>query len=312
MPDRHRVVADPGKGPVVVTYQVTNRGGSDLVLGRVSTTCGCSVASIEPNVVGPGRSAIITVEGHPPGSGENHVSIHIETNQPDRPELVLHLTMVGSTSVPYVATSSVAVPFGTVRRENPPERFWIETREREGQRPWIDSVRSSLPTLRVSGGLESERSLGDGVVFRRYVYEARFEPIPRTPGDLQGEILFQSTRGTKLRDVHRLPIHGTVHQPVYATPRMLFASIDPTGERPRLSVMISAVDSAFALEAEVLDDESTPLEVSQVSREGPRILFTVAPPPDCTEPIARDLVFLTNHPEAPEIRLPVRFRVVAE
>ena len=43
------VVARQGESEVKVEYTIRNNGGSDLILGTPTTTCGCSVASIEPN-----------------------------------------------------------------------------------------------------------------------------------------------------------------------------------------------------------------------------------------------------------------------
>lgn len=68
-PREQRIVADPGTRAVVATYRLLNTGDRDLELGAVTTTCGCSVASIDRRLVAPRQSATIVVEGDAPDAG---------------------------------------------------------------------------------------------------------------------------------------------------------------------------------------------------------------------------------------------------
>lgn len=134
-PASQRVVASPNQGKIIATYRVTNRGRRDLVLGDVRTTCGCSVASVQPKILKPGRSGTITIKGDPPRVGSKTVFAHIATNAPPPGELTIKLTMIGTAPIPYVAVSSGPVRFGIIRSDSPPETIRIETRERSGQTP---------------------------------------------------------------------------------------------------------------------------------------------------------------------------------
>jgi len=81
---------------ITVTYRIFNEGGQDLVLGDVTTTCGCSVASIQPTTVKPGSYATVVVEGTPPSAGEKFVEIRVNTNSPGAEIVVIGLTVLSA------------------------------------------------------------------------------------------------------------------------------------------------------------------------------------------------------------------------
>ncbi|MGB0850888.1 MAG: DUF1573 domain-containing protein [Bacteroidia bacterium] len=64
-----------------VVYHFTNTGGSDLVLYKANTTCGCTVASIPTRPIKPGESETIVAtfnSSHKPGY--NAKGINIDSN----------------------------------------------------------------------------------------------------------------------------------------------------------------------------------------------------------------------------------------
>lgn len=167
-PISQRLVVPPGSMHGYANYRITNRGGSNLVLGDMTTSCGCSVASVDQRVLAHGQSAIVKVDAAPLGAGEKTVQVRIVSNSVPDADLVLTLTLVGSATVPYVSASPEVLNLGTVRFDGDPKEFFLETRERQDASPWIQSADCTLSELRITGGLESEKSMNGGIVLRHY------------------------------------------------------------------------------------------------------------------------------------------------
>ena len=77
-------------GSLVMTYVLANQSATDLHLGPLSTSCGCSAATVRPEIIPAGGTAVVSVEGIPPTSGAKSVSISVPTSDLDQPTLTLH------------------------------------------------------------------------------------------------------------------------------------------------------------------------------------------------------------------------------
>jgi hypothetical protein len=96
-----RAEVDLGNVPngVVRTFKVelANRGQGDLVVEAVTTSCGCTTASIEPRVIPPGGTGdlIIHYDSGAHGSdfsGQVARQVFVDTNDPDEPEVEISFT----------------------------------------------------------------------------------------------------------------------------------------------------------------------------------------------------------------------------
>ena len=76
--------------------RLMNEGGAPLEIFSLSTSCGCTTASVDTTDISPGESALLTIE-YDSGAHEveNDVSVHrqifIATNDPVHPEVVINL-----------------------------------------------------------------------------------------------------------------------------------------------------------------------------------------------------------------------------
>jgi|Deesub1362B_J571_1020462.scaffolds.fasta_scaffold24527_2 hypothetical protein len=76
--------------PIELFYTVHNVGGKPLRIEKVSTSCGCTRASIDREIIPPGESAQLRVTFDPT---ENNLYgnllrvIYIRSNDPDHPEV---------------------------------------------------------------------------------------------------------------------------------------------------------------------------------------------------------------------------------
>lgn len=128
------------------------------------------------------------------------------------------------------------------------------------------------------------------------------------PKSLGGEVRIR-THGPEKAIIHRIPTLGTVSPPVQASPRALFARFQPkAAEAPRVSVMLTADDPEFELDATISADTLDRIDVRRSSQTKNHALFEVTPRPDRSETIKTTLVFKTNHPDAKEVRIPAFFQ----
>ncbi len=93
-----RIVVDPPvqdlgvvpQEPLDLTYVIRNDGGSPLRIDKVSTSCGCTQASVDRTVIPPGESALLRVTLDPVEDdlyGDLLRMIYIRSNDPERPEV---------------------------------------------------------------------------------------------------------------------------------------------------------------------------------------------------------------------------------
>lgn len=77
-------------GIVNTTFQITNKGPSDLKITSISTSCGCTTAKLEELIIPPGKSSILTVffdpNLHEEPEGRFSRTVFLETNDPTNPE----------------------------------------------------------------------------------------------------------------------------------------------------------------------------------------------------------------------------------
>jgi hypothetical protein len=74
----------------VVTHSfiVKNKGDGDLVIGKITTSCGCTKAQIGQNTILPGKEALLTVTFDPilhDTRGKTTKTVSLETNDPLNP-----------------------------------------------------------------------------------------------------------------------------------------------------------------------------------------------------------------------------------
>jgi hypothetical protein len=84
---------------VVVTREVAvqNTGNKALIIEAVSTSCGCTKATLEPMTIAPGESATLHIEFDSGAHGEELKGpltrqIFIASNDPARSEAIVELT----------------------------------------------------------------------------------------------------------------------------------------------------------------------------------------------------------------------------
>ncbi|MDE2509009.1 MAG: DUF1573 domain-containing protein [Planctomycetota bacterium] len=276
------------------------------MIGEVSTTCGCSVASIEPKTVAPEGTAVVRVVGQPPAVGEKSVTVTLKTNWESHPTLELRLTMAGAKKNPIVAHLPDAVPFGSVRKPGLVESCFIETFEDANTPFWITAVpESSLDFVEVGGDLKPvETPMGGGTVLRHYNFAATLKRVPNA-GGFRGEVVFRGRGGDE--PIARIPVHGSGRPAVYAAPETLFASLDHGDASPTFRLTIAAYNEDFQLEAEPCGAETSPFVITKADSGmiKSRVAFDVSLKQRPAAEVSESLRFKTNLTGKQVVEVPV-------
>lgn len=84
------------QGDVVThVFEVRNIGGTELVISRVRTSCGCAAALLSSPEIAPGSSSQIKVSFNSSGyEGKTSKYVYVESNDPDKPLRKLTITAI--------------------------------------------------------------------------------------------------------------------------------------------------------------------------------------------------------------------------
>lgn len=96
-PDKIDFGAIPAAEPVTTTVQVRNQGNGTLHIRGVSTSCGCTTATLSTPEVAAGATADLQVsfnpQAHPGLYGPLLRIVYLESNDPARPEVEVPVTV---------------------------------------------------------------------------------------------------------------------------------------------------------------------------------------------------------------------------
>lgn len=86
---------DQGGGSVTATIELRNDGGRPLNIFRVSTSCGCTTATLDASPMSPGESRPLTITFdpmvHPDENGPITRMVYLQSSDPDQPELEIEV-----------------------------------------------------------------------------------------------------------------------------------------------------------------------------------------------------------------------------
>lgn len=79
------------------SFTVTNAGTAPLIIESITTSCGCTQASISSQTIPPGESAQLDVTFdplvHPDATGPMFRVVYLASNDPEQPETQIELRM---------------------------------------------------------------------------------------------------------------------------------------------------------------------------------------------------------------------------
>lgn len=309
-PKEQTVITTRDQAKYKVEYSIRNTSYEPIQLQNTETTCGCTLANIEPRMLQPGQTAKLTADVDSIPVGSKNVQITVKTSSKNQPELVMNLKLVGTGKVPYVAYVSETIPFGRVFQPGQKESFFVETREAEGSKPWLGIPVVDSVDFTMSGGLKEERSMGAGTLFRRYEFQMEQNKLVKT-GEFRGVVVFQDQSDPKLK-IQTISYNGQVMPAVYATPSAIFGSFSRFNEIPEYIITFQHDPSLQDLQIthSKPGDESILVEAGEPVDS--LISFHVKINKSFSGEFKSEVVFETNQRSLPEVRLPVLLKIIPD
>lgn len=283
------------------TYVVTNQGDSNLLIRRIRSTCGCTVARPnKPQVLKPGEQLTVDASFDSANRvGPQRKTIEVYSNDPVNPKTELSFSAVVE-AVYQLRPNIKILKFRNKRRgETLDRKLSLLSGKKDSQIEILDVTFSSGG---MSHAIEPIKERGyDG--FRLSLTLNDDVPIGRYQADLQIKV---STNGEE--DILTLPIDGEVISDITVRPTYLLevAPILPGEQLTVGRITLQAVN------------RGTPFQIRRVDT-GPKLTCTIEETQPGLEyhlqlsvadsaekgPFATTVLILTNNAEQPVISVPV-------
>jgi len=296
--------SDPDKR---IEFRIRNIGSETFTLPHVSASCGCTSAEVQPKIVKPGSEAVLIATVSSINTGTRRVAVESVTDIPDQPSLSVFINTQGKGKVPYISSNSDLITFGTDAKLGDIENFYVESQEAASEQPWLNMPVLELAGIEVGGGLAKETSVGNGVVSRRYEYQARIAKALEI-GEFRGHVVVTG-HSDKARQEIRIPLQGLVPAPVIASPGAVFGTFSKFEDIPQYMISFRNVLGAKTMDIEPLATDPLRYSIEKVSDSTSLVKFRLRFPEKFGKELIDELVFRTGVAEMPEIRLPVRLRI---
>jgi len=302
-PSEATLRTDGGNSEETVRFRIRNVGQKPFSILNVSASCGCTKTELDSNRIDPGKEAILTARIKSLKVGSNSILIEIATDLPDLPKLTISINVVGVGKVPFVASIPESVRFSNISEPMTKVPFFVETRESAKSRPSLLEPQTNRNDLTITGGFVSERSLGEDVLIRRYEFDVIFR---KTEGskDFRDEIILGFANNEENKQT-RVPISGSISPAVKAIPGAIFGSFSKFVDIPVYIITFRAGNKSQMLDITPVNN-NTAFTIKKLADES-RFQVQIAKP--FNKVLDTDIIFRTNTPNAPEIRIPVRIKL---
>jgi len=157
---------------------VVNTGGTPVRITKVTTSCGCATARVEPLLVPPQGKATVSIDSLEVGI--RAAQITLETDSPTTPQVLLQVMVKGHRRPPYVfqVICELFYQEGFTREDT--RELTVETIELKGTPENRPAVACDLPFLQIDsrGATEKTHALDPALVARTYRYQVGFAKDP--------------------------------------------------------------------------------------------------------------------------------------
>jgi len=314
--DRPQAIVDPGEVTIetsssdetkVIEFRIRNNGAKSFNVRQINVSCGCTSADIHPKTIEPGSEAILVATVSPINTGSRRVEVEIGTDIPDQPSLKAFINTQGKGKVPYISSNSDLITYGTDAKRGDIETFYVETQESASEKPWLNIPVFEFDGIEVGGGLANETPAGNGVVSRRYEYQARIAKALEY-GEFRSHVVVTG-HSDKARQEIRIPLQGVVPSPVQASPGSVFGSFSKFEDIPQYMISFRNSLGSETMKIEPLNADPMRYSIEKISDSTSLATFRLRFPEKFGKELTDELVFRTGVAEMPEIRFPVRLRI---
>ena len=209
---------------LLYTFKFWNKGEEPLRIKEIRSSCGCTAAVVSKGEVPPGDMGEIRAlfnTGY--RRGRFREEIHVISNDPEKPEVIL--TLSGE-----IVRSVVAVPdrlyFGEIKGGDQ-RRKRVQIIDLDGKRLNIEKVRSSSKGIRVRVNREKDNEI---------TLEVILNPLKMKLGAFEERIVVYTNND--MRPEIEIPLSGEILGEIELKPPRLFFGMMRAGERKELKVEI--------------------------------------------------------------------------
>ena len=144
--DRHDFGNIPATQPVEKVFKVTNKGGKDLNITRVQTTCGCTSSVMDNQLLKPGESTRLKVTFDPRGkSGPQTRPVWIYSNDPKTPQKSVTITSNVLNEVPPPSSAAFPAPVSATAAQGSMSAFPTPVSSTAVQAPAVEAPAVPAP-----------------------------------------------------------------------------------------------------------------------------------------------------------------------
>ncbi len=308
---QHNFGTLPLEGSGSHTWQFRNVGQGNLEVWLEESTCSCTVAKLKGDAEGPkkkisvppGESTPIEVSWVAHRWGRFGHTATMGTNDPERPAVML--TIYGLILAPVDVQPSESISFSDISNEEPQRVVLsVTSPDRVGMR--LTQLITSRPdTIKA----ESRAMSADELAKRKVKsgYEIAVTIRPGLPLGRFSENLTIGTDHPERPSVH-IPITGNAVGPITAFPSRLQMTgvVSAKGGSQEIALVVRGVPGAkFEV---VSKPKALNVAIEPESRPGARGQYRLTarvPPGTSPGAIYDPIVLKTDHPRAPEVKIPV-------
>jgi len=146
--DRYDFGNIPATEPVGKVFKVTNKGGKDLNISRVQTTCGCTAAVLDSQMLKPGESTRLKVTFDPRGKGGPQTRpVWIYSNDPKAPQKSLTITSNVLNVTPPPTSSAFPTPVSATAMQPSMSAFPTPVSSTAVQAPAVQAPAVQAPAV---------------------------------------------------------------------------------------------------------------------------------------------------------------------
>jgi hypothetical protein len=290
-------------------YRIRNAGGAVLVIRKISTSCGCTVARVDNTTLAPGKWCTIEAE-LTVRAGNNSQRVYLDTNDPDQPRMTLNLLSRGVRSVQLE-------PSGfdfTSLRLGAAKSATVRLSAGDGQPFKI--TRTELPTMEELEAAVEARPVDPGAEGRSAQWDLTLTLKPVNYRWAEKELALRVETDHPRIVEHQVAAYCTLRFPLqWVEAPAHFLGVARPGESRQAGLILASDDNATfqILEARPLRDEAFRIKTESLD-EGRRHRFTLTAsvPADAVEGFrATRFLIRTSHPEAAKLEPSFSIHVLA-
>jgi len=281
-------------------YKIRNAGSAPLVIRKISTSCGCTVAKMDKTILQPGEKSIIDTELSV-RRGNNSQRVYLHSNDPDHPRTTLKLLARGLDRVllepsgfDFTSLRLGVTQTNIVRLSAGDKMSFKITQAKLPEMDGLESTVKVLPVDATSDGKSTHWDIMLTATPRHYRWKDR-------------DVLLKVVTDHPSFPEHSVNVFCSLRFPLqWAENTPHFLGVTQPGQSNKTELTIYSDDGVpfQILEARPLHDEA--FQITSKALEGNtrhQLTLTADVPTDASEGF-RSTRFLirTDHPEAPELK----------